>query len=79
MTLGTVKDASAPNAPYDVTVWTSLRDTKKGAYYVRTSEGFNFFKVDCTQLWDLQKIKEISLNDLQKSGLSDVTSLLKQP
>ena len=77
--LGTVKDASAPNAPYDVTVWTSLRDTKNGAYYVRTSEGFNFFKVDCTQLWDLQKIKEMSLNDLQKSGLSDVTSLLKQP
>jgi hypothetical protein len=35
--------------------------------------------VDCTQLWDLQKIKEMSLNDLQKSGLSDVTALLKQP
>ncbi len=77
--LGTVKDTSLPNAPYDVTIWTSLRDTKNGAYYVRTSEGLNFFKVDCTQLWDLQKIKEISLADLQKSGLSDVTSLLKQP
>ena len=77
--LGTVKDAALPNAPYDVTNWTSLRDTKNGAYYVRTSEGINFIKVDCTQLWDLQKIKEISLADLQKSGLSDVTSLLKQP
>ena len=37
----------------------------------------NFSKVDCTQLWDLPKIKELSLDDLQKSGLSDVTSLLK--
>ncbi len=75
--LGTVKDASAPDAPYDVTIWTSLRDMKNGAYYVRTSEGFNFFKVDCTQLWNLQRINEISLSDLQKSGLRDVTSLLK--
>jgi len=57
-----------------VAIWT------RAAYSpIRTSEGFNFFKVDCTQLWDLQKIKEMSLNDLQKSGLSDVTSLLKQP
>ena len=74
---GTVKDTSDANGPYDVTIWTSLRDTKNGAYYVRTSDSFNFFKVDCTQLWNLQKIKEMSLADLQKSGLSDVTSLLK--
>jgi len=74
---GVVKDASAQDAPYDVTVWTSLRDTKNGAYYVRTSDGFNFFKVDCRQLWDLQAIKEMSLADLQKSGLADVTALLK--
>ena len=76
--LGVVKDTSGPDSPYDVTVWTSLRDTKNGAYYVRTSDGFNFFKVDCTQLWDLQTIKEMSLADLQKSGLADVTPLLKQ-
>jgi choloylglycine hydrolase len=75
--LGTVQDAASPASPYDVTIWTSLRDSKQGAYYLRTSEGFNFFKVDCTQLWDLQKIKELSLADLQKSGLSDVTTLLK--
>lgn len=75
--LGTVKDTSAATSLDDVTIWTSLRDSKNGAYYVRTSDDMNFFKVDCTQLWDLPKIKELSLDDLQKSGLSDVTSLLK--
>ncbi len=74
---GTVQDAADPAAPYDVTIWTSLRDSKQVAYYIRTSEAFNFFKVDCTQLWDLQRVKDLSLADLQKSGLSDVTSLLK--
>ena len=74
---GTVVDSTAPAAPDDVTIWTSLRDSKQGVYYIRTSEAFNFFKVDCTRLWELQSVKELSLADLQQSGLSDVTSLLK--
>ncbi len=75
--VGTVRDSTNADAAYDVTIWTSLRDSKNGVYYIRTSDGLNFFKVECRQLWDLQQIKELTLDELQRSGMSDVTSLLK--
>lgn len=74
---GTVICQAKPKLTYDSTGYTTLRDTKNLVYYIRHSSGFNFFKVDCKQLWDLPQIKEMTLAELQKTGLSDVTALLK--
>jgi choloylglycine hydrolase len=73
---GSVRTSAKPGGPQDITIYTTLRDQKNGAYYIRPAKSMNFYKIDLTKLWDRQSIPALSIVDLAKAGQEDVTDLL---
>ena len=77
--LGTVRVDAKPNGPSETTIYTTLRDQRNSAYYIRPAKGYSFYRVDLSKLWDRQSVPQVSIVDLMNADLTDVTPLLLKP
>lgn len=67
-----VKGAKAAS---EVTLWTTMRDTNRNLFYIRTIDSINFSMFDLNKLSSLKSVKKVSFEALNANPNVDGTSL----